>query len=127
MLAYYSCFARFWTLIAGPFRTSSAGAEETERDIAAAVRLSPKDSLLGPWLARDGMAKLHLGQDQAAIEPLRRAAAVNPCFDFPHLYLACAFARLGREAEAQAFLAEFLRLRPGYTLARYRSLTLRRS
>lgn len=98
-------------------------AEETERDIAAAIRLSPKDPLLGAWLARDGLAKLHLGQDQEAIEPLRRAAAVNPLFDFPHLYLACAFARLGRDVEARASLAEFLRLRPGYTLARYRSLT----
>ncbi|WP_348642245.1 hypothetical protein [Methylobacterium sp. WL7] len=98
-------------------------AEETERDIAAAIRLSPKDPLLGAWLAREGLAKLHLGQDQEAIAPLRRAAAVNPLFDFPHLYLACAFARLNRDAEAQASLAEFLKLRPGYTLARYRSLT----
>ncbi|WP_162561370.1 adenylate/guanylate cyclase domain-containing protein [Methylobacterium terrae] len=98
-------------------------AEETEADIAAAIRLSPKDPLLGAWLARDGLAKLHLGRDEAAIDPLRRAAAVNPLFDFPHLYLACAFARLGRDAEARASLAEFLRLRPGYTIARYRSLT----
>ncbi|KNY19856.1 tetratricopeptide repeat protein [Methylobacterium sp. ARG-1] len=98
-------------------------AERTEADIAAAIRLSPRDPLLGAWLARDGLAKLHLGQDQEAIEPLRRAAAVNPLFDFPHLYLACAFARLDRDEEARASLAEFLRLRPGYTLARYRSLT----
>ncbi|WP_419830069.1 tetratricopeptide repeat protein [Methylobacterium sp.] len=98
-------------------------AEETERDIAAAIRLSPKDPLLGAWLAREGLAKLHLGQDQEAIAPLRRAAAVNPLFDFPHLYLACAFARLDRDAEARASLAEFLKLRPGYTLARYRGLT----
>ncbi|KMO40844.1 hypothetical protein VQ03_13610 [Methylobacterium tarhaniae] len=98
-------------------------AAETERDVAAAIRLSPKDPLLGAWLARDGLAKLHLGRDEEAIAPLRRAAAVNPLFDFPHLYLACAFARLGREAEARTSLAEFLRLRPGYTIARYRSLT----
>ncbi|SFV10354.1 TolB amino-terminal domain-containing protein [Methylobacterium sp. 174MFSha1.1] len=98
-------------------------AEETEADIAAAIRLSPKDPLLGAWLARDGLAKLHLGRDEAAIAPLQRAAAVNPLFDFPHLYLACAFARLGRDAEARAALARFLELRPGYTIARYRSLT----
>lgn len=107
----------------GLIRIYLGRAEETERDIAAAIRLSPKDPLLGAWLARDGLAKLHLGQDQEAVAPLRRAAAVNPLFDFPHLYLACAFARLGRDAEARASLAEFLRLRPGYTLARYRSLT----
>ncbi len=76
-------------------------AEETEADIAAALRLSPKDPLVGAWLARDGLAKLHLGRDEAAIPALQRAAAVNPLFDFPHLYLACAFARLGREAEAR--------------------------
>ncbi len=62
-------------------------AEETEADIAAALRLSPKDPLLGAWLARDGLAKLHLGRDEAAIPALQRAAAVNPLFDFPHLYL----------------------------------------
>lgn len=77
-------------------------AEETEADIAAAFRLSPKDPLVGAWLARDGLAKLHLGRDEAAIPALLRAAAVNPLFDFPHLYLACAYARLGREAEARA-------------------------
>ena len=98
-------------------------AEETEADIAAALRLSPKDPLVGAWLARDGLAKLHLGRDEAAIPALQRAAAVNPLFDFPHLYLACAYARLGREAEARASLARFLRLRPGYTIARYRTLT----
>lgn len=98
-------------------------AEETEADIAAALRLSPKDPLVGAWLARDGLAKLHLGRDEAAIPALQRAAAVNPLFDFPHLYLACAFARLGREAEARASLARFLTLRPGYTIARYRKLT----
>ncbi|MGX7707882.1 adenylate/guanylate cyclase domain-containing protein [Methylobacterium sp. Gmos1] len=98
-------------------------AQETEADIAAAIRLSPKDPLLGAWLARDGLAKLHLGRDEAAIAPLQRAAAVNPLFDFPHLYLACAFARLGRDGEARAALARFLELRPGYTVARYRSLT----
>ena len=122
VLALNPSFARAYAY-RGLIQIFLGRAEQTEADIAAAIRLSPRDPLLGAWLARDGLAKLHLGQDQEAIAPLRRAAAVNPLFDFPHLYLACAFARLDRDAEAQASLAEFLRLRPGYTLARYRSLT----
>jgi len=98
-------------------------AGETQADNETAIRLSPKDPLLGAWYARIGLAQLHLGRHAEAIEVLHRAAAVNPKFDFPHLYMASAYAWLGREAEAQAALGEFKRFRPGYTLASYKAQT----
>jgi TolB-like protein len=82
-----------------------------------AMRLSPyyPDWYLGEL----GRAYLLTGQYDEAIEALKQRLRRNPESGEAHVLLAAAYGKLGRENEAQAALAEFLKPRPYYTLRHY--------
>lgn len=86
-----------------------------------ATRLSPRDPQLSTWLMFEGVACLHLGRNDAAIQLLTKAVAGNPKSAFGRLFLASALGNAGRTEEAGIQIQELLRLRPGFTLTQFRS------
>jgi TolB-like protein/DNA-binding winged helix-turn-helix (wHTH) protein/Tfp pilus assembly protein PilF len=88
--------------------------------VERAIRLSPRDPSLGPWLSFVGMAKLHLGEDQDAISWLTRAIDTGTPIARHHAYLASALALAGRVPEARAVLAEFRKIVPSATISSLR-------
>jgi TolB-like protein/DNA-binding winged helix-turn-helix (wHTH) protein/Tfp pilus assembly protein PilF len=96
---------------------------QPEAAIAAverAIRLSPRDPSLGPWLAFIGMAKLHLGEYLGAVSWLTRAIDTGTPIARHHAYLSSALALAGRPPEAQAVLAEFRKMVPSATISTLR-------
>jgi TolB-like protein/DNA-binding winged helix-turn-helix (wHTH) protein/Tfp pilus assembly protein PilF len=86
-----------------------------------AIRLSPHDPQLSLWQMFEGVALLHLGRDDEAIERLTKAVADNPKSAFGRLFLASALGNAGRVDEAGIQIQELLRLRPGLTLTQFKS------
>jgi adenylate cyclase len=74
------------------------------------IRLNPRHPA---WYPNSlGFAYLLTGQCEQAIAALKRAPNLNPNFPPIHLNLAIAYSESGREEEARAEVAEFLRLVP---------------
>jgi adenylate cyclase len=86
--------------------------------LQTAVRLSPRDPLLNIWYFYICHAHTHLGQDDAAIEWCRRSVAVRP-FWIAYADLAAAYARTGREDEAQTAVVDLRKMMPNYTVERW--------
>ena len=85
-----------------------------------AIRLSPRDPLLGFWLTAIGAAELAAGAEAPALEDLKKATTVNARFPAPYLWIAAITARQGDLAAAQAALGEYDKRDAGMTLARLR-------
>jgi TolB-like protein len=98
--------------------------QEALAQIDKAMRTSPRDPALAAMQGTAGVAHLHLGNVQAAIEALSAAVKVAPGSASAHLYLAAALGATGRTAEARAAMARFQQLRPGFTLSRLRATEL---
>jgi adenylate cyclase len=93
---------------------------EPDRSIAVledAKRLSPRDYLMVIWHTVDAWSHLHAERFAEAIACAKQAIEFNPSFPDSHGILAAAAAHLGQTVEAQAELAEFVRLLPGLTLS----------
>jgi TolB-like protein/Tfp pilus assembly protein PilF len=75
-------------------------ATETEDHVISAMRLSPRDPMLGTWYAVLGLADLHLGRLDTAVDHLRKATEIAPNNELPYFYLAAALALQGRQSEA---------------------------
>jgi adenylate cyclase len=75
-----------------------------------AMRLSPRDPLLYVFHLQKGLALALLGQDEQAIEWLRRAVAGAPQWPLPQALLAAALADTGHEMEARETLQRYLSL-----------------
>ncbi len=95
--------------------------EATIPAVEHAMRLSPRDPSLGPWLAFIGMARLHLGQYEEAASWLSRAIDTGTPVARHHAYLASALALARRLPEARAVLAEFRKTMPTTTIASLRA------
>jgi TolB-like protein/class 3 adenylate cyclase/Flp pilus assembly protein TadD len=96
-------------------------AEETEAAVAEAIRLSPRDRLLGWWVLYIGAADLCLGRLDQAVDRLRKSVEINPNNELPYVFLAAALSLAGRDAEAAQACAAGLRLAPNFTIAKHRS------
>jgi tetratricopeptide (TPR) repeat protein len=99
-------------------------AEETERHIQEALRISPRDTWAHVWIALVGSAKLRLCRDEEAVAWLRRATETNRNYPLAHLWLAAALAHLGRLSEARSAAQAGLALNPTFTIARVRAAPL---
>jgi TolB-like protein/class 3 adenylate cyclase len=106
--------------LAGLMKIFLGRAEETEADVAAALRLSPREPGIASWHLFIGIADLCLGRLDQALEQLRKSAALNPGFGISHIFLAAALALAGRTAAATAAGATGLKLLPNFTIARFR-------
>ncbi len=93
--------------------------EEMEAYVAAALRLSPRDTTAYVWMAGAGVAKLYLGADEAAAAWLHRAIENNRNQAIAHFWLA-ALAFLGRFDEVRAAAQAGPALDPTFTVAGFR-------
>lgn len=91
------------------------------RAVQHAIRLSPRDPSLGPWLAFVGMAEVHRGRYREAVPWLRRAIDTGTPVARHQAYLASALALAGRMPQARAALASFRSARPAATIASLRA------
>jgi len=89
-------------------------------DLRQAIRLSPRDPLLGLWLTGLGASELVAGSEASALEDLKKATAANQRLPTPYLWIAAIEARQGDLPGAQAALAEYEKREPGMTLSRLR-------
>jgi class 3 adenylate cyclase/TolB-like protein len=83
-----------------------------------AIRLSPRDPLVGFWLTAIAAGEFAAGEEGSALEDLRKATTVNARFPAPYLWIAAIAARQGDLAAAQAALSEYEKHDAGMTLAR---------
>ncbi len=95
--------------------------EQVIEPLEKAMRLSPRDPQLALWQMLRGVAELHLGHDEAAVTWLNRSVDGNARNPFARLFLASALGATGRANEAREQMAEFQRLRPGFTLSKFRA------
>ncbi|MBC5764935.1 winged helix-turn-helix domain-containing tetratricopeptide repeat protein [Ramlibacter albus] len=86
-----------------------------------AIRMSPRDPSLPGMLAAAGVAHMRLRDEAAALDRLADAARLAPRDGMIRLVFAGALGAAGRLEEARAQLAQFERLRPGFTLGRLRA------
>jgi tetratricopeptide (TPR) repeat protein len=75
-----------------------------------AIRLSPRDNLIGVWYQRIGMIDLLQSRTDEAIVWLDKAHNADPLHPQPHAWLAAAYALNGDTERAAAELAEARRL-----------------
>jgi tetratricopeptide (TPR) repeat protein len=89
--------------------------------VEKAMRLSPRDPSLGPWLAFVGIAELHRGNTQDAISWLERAIDTGTPVALHRAYLASALALDGRVSEATEALAQLTREGSSATISSLRA------
>lgn len=88
--------------------------EESVTLIEKAMRLNPRYTASYLWSL--GQAYRLVGRTEEAIVALQRAVARNPDHITAHVMLAVSFCELGRVPEAQAEVAEILRINPRFSL-----------
>jgi TolB-like protein/class 3 adenylate cyclase len=96
-------------------------AEEAEGHVIDAMRLSPRDPLLGLWYAILGLADLHLGRLDKAVDRLRKAIELAPNHEIPYFYLAAVLALQGRGIEAAEACTIGRRLAPNFRIGKCRA------
>jgi TolB-like protein/Flp pilus assembly protein TadD len=106
---------------AGELKIFIGRAEETERHMKEAIRLSPCDPLLGVWYCTLGTADLHIGRLNEAVGLLQRSVDLHPACEITHFYLAAALAEIGRAAEAASACSHGLSLAPTFHLRKFRA------
>jgi TolB-like protein/class 3 adenylate cyclase len=95
--------------------------EETESQIAEALRLSPRDTMAYVWMAIAATAKRHLGVWEEAVAWSRRSIEANRNFPESHFELAAALTQLGRLDGARSAVSAGLVLNPNYSVSRARA------
>jgi adenylate cyclase len=88
-----------------------------------AIRLSPRDHIIGVWEYRIGIVHLLQSRTDEALVWLSKACSDNPGYGTMHAWLASAYALNGESQRAAAELAEARKLRGGgySSIARMRS------
>jgi TolB-like protein/Tfp pilus assembly protein PilF len=95
--------------------------EETEAQIAEALRLSPRDTFAYDWMYQVGVAENSLGRYEQAVTWCRRAIEANRNFPNPYFQMAVALMHLGRLDEARSAVKAGLTLNPAFTISRART------
>jgi TolB-like protein/DNA-binding winged helix-turn-helix (wHTH) protein/Flp pilus assembly protein TadD len=90
--------------------------DQAKADAERAIRLSPRDPLLGMFHLIVGDAEINLGHFEAAIDAYRKALASGKRDLFVYTNLAAAYALAEKMDEAEAALAEARRLNPELTV-----------
>jgi tetratricopeptide (TPR) repeat protein len=95
--------------------------EPAVESIRHAVHLSPRDPYKSFWLSSHLIAGFYIGEYDEAIALCREVLDETP--DFPSAYrgLTVCYSLLDREAEAEAALADLLRVAPQLTIAQTRA------
>jgi tetratricopeptide (TPR) repeat protein len=96
--------------------------QDTFAWIERAFALSPRDPLRSVWYSSIGRARISVGDDTLAIEAARLGIGANRDHAHNYAVLASALAHLGQMEEAKLALQDLLRVQPGTTARRYRSI-----
>jgi TolB-like protein len=96
-------------------------AEEAEGHVNRAMRLSPRDPMLGNWYTTLGLADLHLGKLDKAVDRLRMAVESAPNQEIPYFYLAAGLALQGHGSEAARACEVGRRLAPIFRIGKCRA------
>jgi TolB-like protein/class 3 adenylate cyclase len=105
----------------GLARNTLGHAEDTEKHIIEALRLSPRDVQAYVWMHLAGAAKIFLGEDEAAVSWYRRSIEANRNFALSHFFISAPLAQLGRLNEATEAVAVGLSLNPTFSIRRVQS------
>jgi TolB-like protein/class 3 adenylate cyclase len=103
-------------------KTFNGQAEDTEAHIAAALRLSPFDTMAYVWMSFAGIAKNQPGSHEQAVLWFRRSIEANRNYPLAHFQLAAALAGVGRLEEARSAAEAGLALNPAFTISRFRAI-----
>jgi adenylate cyclase len=90
--------------------------DQAKSDIVQAMRLSPRDPIMGLWRMNLADAELGLGHFDAAIDLIHQAIDAGFRTNMPYRELAAAYALAGKADDAKTALAEALRLSPKLTV-----------
>ena len=101
--------------------------QETEAQIAEALRLSPRDTTAYIWMGVTGAANSYLGSYEQAVAWCRRAIEANRNYPEEYFQLAAALAQLGRLDEARSAVKTGLALNPAYSISHARAASTARS
>ena len=105
----------------GTAKLFSGQAEEAEKHVLEALRLSPRDTYAYIWMLIVGLAKIFLGRDEEAVAWLLRSIEANQNHALSHFTLAAARANLGVIGQALAATKAGLALNPTLTIRRVRA------
>lgn len=86
-------------------------------NIQQAVRLSPRDYLLGPWLMHLGRAHFGMGQYATAIQDELRSLDTGYRSFQPYLALAAAYAANGEDEKAKTAMNDAIKANPAVSVA----------
>lgn len=112
---YFPAHAEF-----GRVKIDAGLAHEAIRHIQEAIELGPPEANMHVLYFWIGFAALHISDDQAAVQWLLQARQANPAFNLSPLYLAAAYFGIGKEEQARASLAEFLKVAPTFSIAAWK-------
>ncbi len=97
--------------------------EEVPAQMALARKLNPLEgNLVGTAYHALGAVEFHLGNDEAAYEWFRKAAAAHPHLVRPWVWMSAIDALHGRTAESSENRDRALRLRPRLTIASFQAI-----
>jgi adenylate cyclase len=91
--------------------------------LEANIRLDPFQPLFGSF-SQMGLANYLLKRYREAVRLLRECASRLPNLQWPHLFLAAAYAQAGQLEEARAEAAEVLRVNPAFTIDSWKRLAV---
>jgi adenylate cyclase len=105
--------------ISGAWRQFLGRAAEGFTGVETAMRLSPRDPIRPIWEFQICHLHSHLAQWDQALEHCRLAVQGIPNVWYPYADVVFANARLDRDADAKAALADLLKLQPKLTVKGY--------
>ena len=103
--------------VVGTINTNLGRYDQAIEHIRQAIRLSPRDYLLGPWLMHLGRAHFGLGQYATAIQDELRSLDTGYRSFQPYLALAAAYAANGEAEKAKKAMSDALKANPNVSVA----------
>jgi DNA-binding winged helix-turn-helix (wHTH) protein/tetratricopeptide (TPR) repeat protein len=88
---------------------------EAEADITRAFSLNRDDDVSAIWYYWSGMAAVHRGSDEVAVQAFTNALQRNRGYKEQLPWLAIAYARLNEIQKAKTTIAEYLQLHPAFS------------
>ena len=108
----------------GHAETALGRFEQAKSDLHQAIRLSPRDPLVGLWQVELGDVEIARGNIKATIEQYRKAFDGSYRTYWVYTNLAAVYALDGRMDEAKSALAEARRINPSLTVKWYAEHTM---